>query len=44
MEKNIWWVAVILLVLVAFFAGKGIIRKTKWEVSEHDRRKALSRH
>ncbi len=44
MEKNIWWVAVILLILIVFFVGRGIIRKTKWEVSEHDRRKALSRH
>lgn len=44
MEQNIWWVAVILLVLVILLISRAVIRKTKWEVSEHDRRKALSRH
>ena len=43
MERNILWVAAAILALAAFFAGRSLIRKTKWEVSEHDRRKALSR-
>ena len=44
MEKNILWVALALLVLVAFFAGRGFIRKKKWEVEAHDRSKALTKH
>ncbi len=39
MTKNIKWIALVLGVLIVFFAGRGIIRKAKWEVSEHDRRK-----
>lgn len=44
MEKNILWVALVILVLVLFLAGRGIIRKKKWEVFEHGRSKAFKQH
>lgn len=44
MEKNILWVVLVILALVAFFAGRGFIRRKKWEVEAHDRSKALTRH
>ena len=44
MEKNILWVVLVILAAVLFFAGRGMIRKKKWEVEAHDRSKALTRH
>ena len=44
LEKNIWWIAAIILVLVIIFIGKGTIRRTRWEVSEYDRSQILKQH
>ncbi len=41
MEKNILWVALVILTLTVFLIARNKIRKSKWEVSEHDRGKAL---
>ena len=37
-ERNIWWVVLIILVLVAFFVIRRIIRKVKWEVEAYEHR------
>ena len=44
MEKNILWVAMAVLALVIILVVRGIIRKSKWEVFEHDRSKAFKQH
>ena len=44
MEKNIWWVVAVILLLTVFFAARGKIRKARWEVSEYDRSKSLIGH
>ena len=44
MEKNILWVALVIAALVILLTVRGVIRKSKWEVSEHDRSKAVKQH
>ncbi len=38
-EKNIWWVVLIILVLVAYTIIRKIIRKVKWEVQAYEHNK-----
>ena len=38
-EKNVWWLILILAVLLIVPLALGRIRKLKWEVSEHERSK-----
>ena len=44
MEKNIHWVVIGVLAVVIFFVVRGMIRKTRWEVNEHDRSKLFKQH
>ncbi len=43
MRKNILWIVIFILVLVGFFTIRGMIKKIRWEVNEHDRSKTLTR-
>ena len=38
-EKNVWWIILILAALLIVPLVLGRIRRMKWEVSEHERSK-----
>ena len=40
-EKNIVWIAIVLVVLVVVPLVLGVFKKMKWEVAEHERRKLV---